>query len=321
MDVDVRPITDAEVADWLDAVRRGFLHAHPDPAADLEMRRPGIDVRRTLAGFDGGAIVSTLRSFATELTVPGGATVPTDAVTAVTTTSTHRRRGLATAMVTRDLRESAERGEQAAVLIAAEWGIYGRFGYGAATEHQTLTLHTKGARPRHQPVGSVEFVDRDTARALAPAVYERHRANQPGELAWDARAWDIDFGVIPSASGDDKPSFHVIARDASGEPDRLRPLPPRREVGSTSGGRSGAGRRLRRQHRRRPVAAVEAPDRPRPRIDGRRRRPLPRRPAAVAAPGPPRRSGVGARRLRVGADHRCARAARRTLVRGCPGSW
>jgi predicted acetyltransferase len=151
------------------------------------------------------------------MTIPGGRVLPTSAVTAVTTTATHRRRGLASRMMAAELAAAKERGEALSVLIAAEFGIYGRFGYGPATEHQTWTLDAQGGRLRTRPQGTVEHVDRETARAEAPAVYARHRAARPGEIGRTDRFWDIDFGVLHYPSWPEpKPAFHVLARDPDG---------------------------------------------------------------------------------------------------------
>ena len=216
MDLDVRTITDDDVPAWCVALNRGFLNPGE---ADADSRRAGLILDRTWAGFDGDRLVSTLRTFPAELTVPGGGTLVASAVTAVTTTSTHRRRGLAARMVTAELAASAERGEPVSMLIAAEWEIYGRYGYGPATEHQTWVVDAGAARFRERPQGTVEFVDRDTARALAPAVYERHRAQRPGEMSRTDRFWDIDFGVLHYPSWPvPKPGFFVVARDPAGEP-------------------------------------------------------------------------------------------------------
>jgi predicted acetyltransferase len=216
-DLDVRTITDDEVPAFCAAMNTGFLSPAGD--VDAEARRPGMILDRTWAGFDGTLLVSTLRSFPTDLTMPGGRTVTASAVTAVTTTSTYRRRGLATRMVLGELAACVERGEPASVLIAAEWPIYGRFGYGAATEHQTLTVDTRLARLRNRPQGTVEYVDDATGRALSPEVFERHRLATPGEIARPDRFWDLDFGILRYPSwGEPKPAFTVVARDPDGTP-------------------------------------------------------------------------------------------------------
>jgi predicted acetyltransferase len=215
MEIDVRTITEDEVGAWCAGLSTGFLNPAGD--VDAEARRPGLCLDRTWGAFDGDTVVATLRSFRSQMTVPGGGALETSAVTAVTTTSTHRRRGLASRLMAGELAASVERGEQVSILIASEWGIYGRFGYGAATEHQTWTVNAVAARVRRRPPGTVEYADRDTARALAPEVYERHRSKRPGEISRTERFWDIDFGILRFPSWTEpKPGFYVVARDPAG---------------------------------------------------------------------------------------------------------
>jgi predicted acetyltransferase len=215
MGLEVRTITEDEVAAFCVATNRGFLN--PSADGDAEARRPGMYLDRTWGGFDGTDMVSTLRSFPTELTVPGGRTVTASAVTAVTTTSTYRRRGLATRMVLGELAACRDRGEATSVLIAAEWPIYGRFGYGATTESQTFAMDRRLARLRDRPQGTVAYVDEAEGRALAPEVYERHRLATPGEIARPDRFWDLDFGILRYPSRPEpKPAFTVVARDPDG---------------------------------------------------------------------------------------------------------
>src|SRR5439155_19916558 len=127
------------------------------------------------------------------------------------------RRGLASRLVAGDLAASRERGEAASVLIAAEWGIYGRFGYGAATEHQTWAVNTSAGRLRERPQGTVEYVDRDTARALVADVHRAHCAWRPGELSRTELFWDADYGILRHESWPDPgPAFHAVARDPAG---------------------------------------------------------------------------------------------------------
>ncbi|MEJ7721408.1 MAG: GNAT family N-acetyltransferase [Ilumatobacteraceae bacterium] len=99
-----------------------------------------------LAAFEHGRIVATLHSFPTELTMPGGNTVSAGALTAVTCQPTHRRQGVLTRMIGADLLASKERGEPVDILIAAEYPIYGRFGYGPAVRDGM------GARSRRDPI-------------------------------------------------------------------------------------------------------------------------------------------------------------------------
>jgi len=117
MGTDVRAITDAELPAWGDAMWRGFHHETVDGWADFA--RPDFDLRRTFAAFDRDRVVGTLRSFASTLTVPGGAILPSAALTNVTVAPTHRRQGLLRRMLEPDLAAAKERGEPVGMLIAA----------------------------------------------------------------------------------------------------------------------------------------------------------------------------------------------------------
>ena len=133
MGVEVRTIAPDELEGWGAAMFRGF-HNQPQQGW-AEFVRPDYELERVWAAFDGDQVVGTLRSFPSELTVPGGAIVPSAALTNVTVAPTHRRQGLLRRMLDPDLAAAKERGEPLGILIAAEFPIYGRFGYGSAADH------------------------------------------------------------------------------------------------------------------------------------------------------------------------------------------
>ena len=136
---------------------------------------------RTLGAFDGGRCVATFRSFAQELTVVGGRLVPADAISNVTVTSTHRRRGLLTRMMARDLAAAKERGDVVATLIAAEYPIYGRYGFGPATNatEWTIEVPRAGLDPRWagpDDGGRNDLVDGEDVRKIGPELQDRSGA-------------------------------------------------------------------------------------------------------------------------------------------------
>jgi len=215
--VDVRPINEAEVPAWVESMRNGFLgHA---PEGEAEFRRPHLDLGRTLGAFDGERVVGTLRSFTTSMTVPGGA-VTCAALTNVTVASTHRRQGILTSMLNRDLAESVERGEIVGALIAAEYPIYGRFGYGPAVETQDLDVDARVAWRVPCDGGSVEFVTGTELRALGPPIYDTVMAATPGTIERPDHVWDEDLGIIDWPGRPPKPDrFFVLGRNVGGQPD------------------------------------------------------------------------------------------------------
>src|ERR1041385_7086832 len=89
----VRPIHSEELKPWLDVLATGFLD-RPDLDKIEAAVRTHWDLGRVWAAVEGDTIVGTTRTWATELTVPGGAQVKASAVAAVAVRPTHRRRGI-----------------------------------------------------------------------------------------------------------------------------------------------------------------------------------------------------------------------------------
>lgn len=216
MVLEVRNVATAEEFNaWCDAMDVGFYN--PASRGDGPNRRPRYpDLGRLWAGFDGSTVVSTLVSFDLRLTLPGGAQLPMDAISGVTVAPTHRRRGLASRMMNADLGQAKERGYALAGLVAAEYPIYGRFGFGPASEVAQWTLDARGTAFRGALPGTVEFVDPVTARAEASALWERIRGRQVGAVSREEWRWDRDTGLDKPEGHAPKDVLHVVCRDAQG---------------------------------------------------------------------------------------------------------
>ncbi|MER6774558.1 GNAT family N-acetyltransferase [Streptomyces bacillaris] len=228
MSLDVRTVTASDYPDWLRAVQNGFLTAGSPTEEDVADRLVATDLTRLQGAFDAGRCVATFRSFAQRLTVVGGATVPADAVSGVTVSPTHRRRGLLSRMMAGDLAAARERGEVVATLIAAEYPIYGRFGFGPATwaTEWEVAVHRAGLDPRRsgQPEGGgrIELVDGADVRKYGPELHTRLAALRPGVVSRSERWWKRHTGasVIPAHEKWTEP-FYAIHRTADGEVDGL----------------------------------------------------------------------------------------------------
>ncbi|GGV48138.1 GNAT family N-acetyltransferase [Streptomyces griseoflavus] len=219
--LDVRTVTESEFADWQRAMNIGFLREPTLSEEMLEARREQFTPGRSTGAFDGGRCVATFRSFAQELTVVGGATVPADAVTNVTVAPTHRRRGLLTRMMERDLAAAKERGDVVATLIAAEYPIYGRYGFGPATSatEWTVDVPRTGLDPRRSGPGDggrIDLVDGEDVRKLGPELHERLRRQQPGAVTRDELWWRTATGAVRFHATFHEP-FHAVYRSAGGE--------------------------------------------------------------------------------------------------------
>jgi len=215
----IRPITDAELPAWFEAFGTAFYIWASDPHAAAAFRGPTMDLQRCLGAFEDDAIVGTYRSFPTRLTVPGGARLAVDAVSAVSVRPTHRRQGILTKMITEDLWRSVVRGEVASILIAAEWPIYGRYGYGPATWQAKWTLHSRATAFRAAPVGTVQVLDALAARQFVPPIYDAYVASQPGAIDRPDHRWDGELGLVDAPGRPKWKGQVAIHRDPAGTPD------------------------------------------------------------------------------------------------------
>jgi predicted acetyltransferase len=148
---------------------------------------------RSLGLWDGDRVVATAGIYSRTLTVPG-AVVPCAGITWVTVAPTHRRRGVLTSIMRRQLTEIREQGrEPVAALWASESSIYGRFGYAPATLRGGLTGRSERLRLRPDldlGVGRVDGVSVETYKPAAAAVCDTVRRAVPGNLERDDRWWD-----------------------------------------------------------------------------------------------------------------------------------
>lgn len=219
--VDVRAITDAELPDWTRALNTGFLRPPTVPDRMLADRRKAFAGSRLSGAFDAGRCVATFRSFDQELTAVGGAAVPADAISNVTVAPTHRRRGLLTRLMADDLKAAKERGDVVATLIAAEYRIYGRYGFGPATTMTEWSIDVPRAgldprRPVPQDGGRIDFADGEEIRRLGPGLHERLRRAQPGAISRDEYWWAARTGLLWLYGDEWTEPFFVVYRSADG---------------------------------------------------------------------------------------------------------
>jgi len=210
--MELRPATREE----FDEFGRAVLSAFHTELTDADRERYGrIDEpERSLAWFDGARIVATTGVYTRELTVPG-AVVPCAAVTAVGVVPTHRRRGLLTAMMRRQLEDLRERGDPVAVLWASEGGIYGRFGYGIAARAARLVARRPGARLAAAPaVGEPLRAGPcgEHVEAMRP-VHERVRPQRPGMLDRPGPWWADRLSDAESTRHGAQPLQAVVVED------------------------------------------------------------------------------------------------------------
>ncbi|MBU5423815.1 GNAT family N-acetyltransferase [Cellulomonas hominis] len=216
-------ITPDRVEEYRGVDAMAFAEPAPDPATEAAVPF-AVPVERAVAiEADGGELVAVHGSYAFALPVPGDAAVPCAGLTWVGVRPDHRRRGLLSTMIRAHLDRSIARGEIVSALFAAEPGIYGRFGYGSASDDLKLTL-PRGAALREVPGSAdltVRFASLDPARheGLVEQVYAAAAHGRPG---WIRRGSDalrrVAVADPPAWRRGGEPARLVTVHDAAGEP-------------------------------------------------------------------------------------------------------
>ncbi|MGP4002666.1 GNAT family N-acetyltransferase [Streptomyces sp. 8N706] len=221
MSLDIRTITGSDLPDWVRALSTGFLRSPEISDEEIEIRHAGLIMDRTQGVFDAGRCVGTYRSFPQEITAPGGAALTANAVSNVSVSPTHRRRGLLSRMMAEDQARAKERGDVLSTLIAAEYPIYGRYGFGPAAwvSEWEVDVARAGLDPRWSGPddgGRVDLVDGPDVRKTGPELHERLRAAQHGAVDRDERWWLRNTGEVRMPSETWREPFYAVYRSAAG---------------------------------------------------------------------------------------------------------
>ncbi|WP_426183884.1 GNAT family N-acetyltransferase [Microbacterium sp. TWP3-1-2b2] len=197
--IDMASPADAEAFFRADA--RGFLDAEPS-AEVVSATTAALEARRNIGVFEDGVEVGTLpvatvNSWITPLTVPGGE-IDMWAISSVTVSGTHRRRGIARALLEGELRSAASAGVAIAGLTVSEATIYGRYGFAPAVPAARITVDTRRAGwAAAAPGGRVEYIDKATMSDHLSTLHDVARTQRAGQIAgWKLR-WDRVSGLTP----------------------------------------------------------------------------------------------------------------------------
>ncbi|WP_416980844.1 GNAT family N-acetyltransferase [Streptomyces sp. T028] len=202
---------------WYDVLLRAFGGV-AESAEERGLWRRITPCERSIGAWDGEELVGTAGAFDFRLTVPGGASVPTAGVTMVSVSATHRRRGLLTSMMRRQLDDLRAWGGPLAALTASEPMIYGRFGYAAATFGLHAEIDTSRVR-LSVPAGTdgvrLRYVDPRAALDTCEEVYAGTVAGRPGLLA-RRPGWE-GLGLVDAEAEQDGASpVHCVLAEREG---------------------------------------------------------------------------------------------------------
>lgn len=162
-------------------------------ASMMTERRPSaaaaaiFEPERAFLAEDAANPVGSALSYTRTLSVPGNV-VPAAHVTKVGVAATHRRGGLLTALMRRQLSTVPE---SFAVLWATETSIYERFGYGQASWNTDLTVDLARARPYGVPASDrLREIGAEEASEVLPDVLAAYQRARPGVSGRGTAHWE-----------------------------------------------------------------------------------------------------------------------------------
>jgi predicted acetyltransferase len=188
--IEIRNPAEDDLRNAMKAVEAAFGEEQKEE--DLDRHQKVMRRDRFLVAYDGAIPVGTTASLPFDLTVPGGQ-LAAAGVTWVGVLPSHRRRGILTQMMKRQLRDLHELGEPLAILWASEAAIYGRFGYGISAPTVQLDADRSrfSLRDDPGPQGAVRLIDREEAAKVLPPIYDTVRRQVPGFTSRDELLWDL----------------------------------------------------------------------------------------------------------------------------------
>ncbi|WP_251048586.1 GNAT family N-acetyltransferase [Microbacterium sp. ISL-103] len=175
------------------------MDADPTPE-QIVADRATLVTRRNVGVFEqeapeGTLPVATVNSWVTPLTIPGGE-VDMWAISAVTVSGTHRRRGIARNLLEGELRAAADAGIPLAGLTVSEATIYERYGFASAIPAAKVSIDAPRAGWNGPATdGRIEYIERESLQSDLSALHEEARTQRAGQIAgWDAR-WERIAGL------------------------------------------------------------------------------------------------------------------------------
>ncbi|MEU9732679.1 GNAT family N-acetyltransferase [Streptomyces sp. NPDC048002] len=219
-EIDLRPLRPEQWDGWYDVLLRAFGGV-PEPSEERELYRELTQFDRSLAAWDGDQCVGSAGAFRFGVTVPGGASVPAAGVTMVGVAATHRRRGILSSMMRRQLDDVRSWGEPLAVLTASEPAIYGRFGYGTGTLQLNADIDTSRVRlavPDGTDAVRLRYAEPKDAVEACEAVYAALVPARPGMLARVRPGWERVGVLDPTDRRDGASPLQCVIAERDGAP-------------------------------------------------------------------------------------------------------
>jgi predicted acetyltransferase len=214
---------------WFEAQSRGFHQGRVSDELRKTFRQHLVADDATLRGVwqdrpvlgSSNLPVATYTSFDKTINVGGGRRLPVRMISDVTVSPTHRRRGLLRTLITDDLYDAAERGLPLAALTVSEGSIYGRFGFGLATQlrHVEVETTSRFALRGRDDEGHVELLEPEDAWPTVERIFGDFHVRTRGSIERPQFYQPLLTGTFNFEDGADRKLRAAVHLDPAGAPD------------------------------------------------------------------------------------------------------
>jgi predicted acetyltransferase len=217
----IRPVAPEEFDNFYRVAMHAF-HGSPLSEDTRKLTLATLEFDRSLAAFDGPDLVGSAGAYTFQLSVPGHRTLPAAGVAWVSVLPSHRRRGVLSSMMRRQLDDVRERGEPIAVLWSSETVIYPRYGYGRPMWHTDFTLHRGEGALVSASLGDariqmrLRITEPEAALPELAKVYDAVLPSRPGFIARNETWWGRAIYDPADSRRGASPLHCLLAEDESG---------------------------------------------------------------------------------------------------------
>ncbi|MGW0391445.1 GNAT family N-acetyltransferase [Streptomyces sp. NPDC003042] len=215
--VDIREVPEADIDR---AQELAYLVFHDRPEKEGRKRHHAL-LRRCarIGAYDGEVLVGFMAAYDFRLSAPG-TDLGCPGVTFVSVAPTHRRRGVLTALMGEQLRRAGAAGHPLTALWASESAIYGRFGYGPAT--QGVTIEIDSSRPLALRITPdprpLRLLDPADALAVIGPYHEATRTTRAGRPSRGPERWTEEWLTEQAEDDEELSPPRIIVLGDPGEP-------------------------------------------------------------------------------------------------------
>lgn len=216
-EISIRRLPAEAVESTLDLFDLAF--GHSSTSEERESERVVLDDAELFGAFDGDLLVGSTVGLPLRMTVPGS-TLGVSGVTGVAVLPTHRRRGILSSLMERQLGDLHEHAaEPVAALWATEPQIYPRFGYGFAARSLGIEVPRSSSQLQVAPAASevsLRYVPPTALPALAATVFDEEVGARPGAFRRDPRWWQR-AAHDPESGRDGASELRAVIAERDGE--------------------------------------------------------------------------------------------------------